>query len=56
MIRKLSFLALLIAIASATFAYQPYQPYQPPVLPPVQQNPSPNCYFDQNNLIVNGEF
>jgi hypothetical protein len=43
MFRKIAFVALLIALVTAT-------------VPTAQQCPSTGCYFSKNNLIVNGGF
>lgn len=43
MIRKIVFIAFFIAFAAAT---------SPPIIP----LPTLGCYFDNNNLIVNGGF
>lgn len=57
MIKKITFVALLIALATATFWIPKPEPKPKPVpLPPVKQYPSTGCYFSKNNLIVNGGF
>jgi hypothetical protein len=47
MIKKITFVALIMALAAATYVVQP---------PPAPVCPSTACYFSKTNLIVNGGF